>query len=284
MGATVTLMSESLYKRLPMSVRPNLHTVTQNIMTANSTALSVHRKPEFNVYIDQMTHYSEAIVAKLKIDGILGLDFMKAHHCLVDVGIEVLVVNGREKRLSTEGFLGCYRITAVKTVSIPPRSEVIVPGKICVAEGSTLPTRESIVEPLYNKSRNECALTARTVVSPRETVPVRLMNTEEDVKIVHSGTVIGQLSEVDKVEASSPKGRSRLPNVLRADLAELLKKSEENFTLLQKEKARYFLLKYTSLFAEKNLDLGRTDVVKHRINTGDSRPIKHQPRIPTQKR
>lgn len=99
MGATVTLVSESLYKRLPMSVRPNLHTVTQNIMTANSTALSVHRKPEFNVYIDQMTHYSEAIVAKLKIDGILGLDFMKAHHCLVDVGIEVLVVNGREKRL-----------------------------------------------------------------------------------------------------------------------------------------------------------------------------------------
>lgn len=34
MGATVTLVSESLYKRLPMSVRPNLHTVTQNIMTA----------------------------------------------------------------------------------------------------------------------------------------------------------------------------------------------------------------------------------------------------------
>lgn len=231
-----------------------------------------------------MTHYSEAIVAKLKIDGILGLDFMKAHHCLVDVGKEVLVVNGREKRLSTEGFLGCYRITAVKTVSIPPRSEVIVPGKICVAEGSTLPTRESIVEPLYNKSRNECALTARTVVSPRETVPVRLMNTEEDVKIVHSGTITGQLSEVDQVEASSPEVKSRYTNLLRVDLAELLQKTEGNLTLQQKEKATGFLLKYSSLFAENILDLDRPDVVKHNIDTGDSRPIKQQPRIPTQKR
>ena len=32
------------------------------------------------------------------------------------------------------------------------------------------------------------------------------------------------------------------------------------------------------MFAEHNLDLGRTDVVKHQINTGDSRPIKQQPR------
>ena len=149
-GATVTLVSESLYKKLPMSVRPNLHEVTQTIMTANSTALSVHGKAEFNVCIDQMTYYSEAIVAKLKIDGILGLDFMKAHQCSVDIGNEVLVVNGREKRLSIEGFLGCYRITASKTVSIPPRSEMIVPGKVCVPEGSTLPVGESIIEPLYN--------------------------------------------------------------------------------------------------------------------------------------
>jgi hypothetical protein len=145
-GATVTLVSESLYKRLPMSVRPNLHMITQTIMTANSTELSVNGKAEFNVCIDQMTYYSEAVVAKLKIDGILVLDFMKAHKCSIDINNEVLVVNGREKRLSIEGFLGYFRITAAETVSIPPRSEVIVPGKVCVPEGSFLPTCESIVE------------------------------------------------------------------------------------------------------------------------------------------
>ena len=118
-----------------MCVRTNLHVVTQTIMTPNSTALAVHGKAEFNLCIDQMTYYSEAIISKLKIDGIMDLDFMKAHQCSVDIGNEILVVNDREKRLSTEGFLGCYCITASKTVSIPPRSEIIVLGKECVPEG-----------------------------------------------------------------------------------------------------------------------------------------------------
>ena len=198
---------------------------------------------------------------------------MKAHRCSVDIGNEVLVVNGREKRLSTEGFLGCYRMRASKTVSIPPRSEMIVPGKVCVPEGFTLPVGESIIEPLYNKCRNECALTARTIVSPNKNVPVRLMNTEEDAKVVHSGTVIGQLSEVAQVVVSLPQEKPSC-----ADLSELLQKIEENLSSLQREKAGDLLMKYASLFAEHNLDLGRTDVVKHQINTGDSRPIKQQPR------
>jgi hypothetical protein len=66
------------------------------------------------------------------------------------------------------------------------------------------------------------------------------MNTEEDVKIVHSGTVIGQLSEVDRIETSSPDERSQCTNELRADLAELLQKSEKNLTPLQKKKAKDF--------------------------------------------
>lgn len=32
------------------------------------------------------------------------------------------------------------------------------------------------------------------------------------------------------------------------------------------------------MFAENNFDLGRTGVVKHHINTGNSRPIKQHPR------
>ena len=75
---------------------------------------------------------------------------MKAHRCSVDIGNEVLVVNGREKRLSIEGFLGCYRITASKTVIKPPRSEIIVLCKVCAPGGSTLLVGESTIGPLYN--------------------------------------------------------------------------------------------------------------------------------------
>ena len=38
------------------------------------------------------------------------------------------------------------------------------------------------------------------------------------------------------------------------------------------------LLKYATLFAGSGDGLGRTDVVKHSIKTGDARPIKQPPR------
>ena len=95
-------------------------------------------------------YYSEASVPKLKIDGNFGLDFMKAHQRSVDIGNDVLVVNGREKRLSIEGFLGCYLITASKTVIKPPRSEIILSVRVCVPEGSTLLVGESTIGPLYS--------------------------------------------------------------------------------------------------------------------------------------
>lgn len=38
------------------------------------------------------------------------------------------------------------------------------------------------------------------------------------------------------------------------------------------------------MFADNDFDLDRTGVVNHNINTGDSRPIKHQKRVPDERR
>ncbi|XP_062568864.1 uncharacterized protein LOC134230979 [Saccostrea cucullata] len=178
--------------------------------------------------------------------------------------------------MTIEGSLGCFRITAGKTVSIPPRSEIIVPGKVCVPEGSNLPYCESIIEPVDKYNKQQSTLTARTVVNPQETVPVRLMNIEQESKVVHSGTVIGQLAEIDTVKDSLVNKESATTNVLRKDLSDLLHKSKDNMTPTQFQRAEGFLLKYTNLFAENSL--GGTGKVKHQIDTGDSRPIKQRPR------
>ena len=215
--------------------------------------------------------------SKAKESGILGLDLMKAYQCSVDIGNEILVVNGREKRLSIEGFIGCYSITVSKTVSKPPRSEIIVPGKVFVPEGSTLLVDEITIGPLYNKCINKCALTAKTIVSPSETAPVQLTNTKEDAKIVHSGTIIGQLSEVAQVDVSLPQEKLSGTNVLRTDCTVAEDRAESIITADAKGKGFFFEVRF--LFAKHNLDLARTYVVKQQINKGDSRSIKQQPRM-----
>ncbi|XP_048770263.2 uncharacterized protein LOC125676442 [Ostrea edulis] len=121
------------------------------------------------------------------------------------------------------------------------------------------------------------ALTARTIVCPRETVPVRLMNVSEESKVLHTGTVVGQLTEIGEVQKKAMYDDILPPKELRKDLADLLRKSKSGLTSEQRQKAKEFLFKYASLFAENNFDFGRTGIVKHHIETGDNRPIKQQP-------
>jgi hypothetical protein len=277
-GATVTLVSTRLYNKLSETVRPNLHTVKQTIMSANGTPLSVRGKSEFNFTIDKKTYHNDAVVTYIKVDGILGLDFLKTNNCTIDMSNDVLSINGKDIRMSIEGSLGCFRVTDVDTVSIPPRSEVIIQEKVCVPDGINLPKVDSIVEPNCKETINKSTLTAREMVHPRETVPVRLMNVSEEAKVLHTGTVVGQLTEIREVQKESLYYDTLASKGLRKDLADLLSKSESELTPEQRQKAKEFLIKYTHLFAENNFDFGRTEIVKHYIKTDDSRPIKQQPR------
>jgi hypothetical protein len=163
-------------------------------------------------------------------------------------------------------------------VSIPPRSEVIIQGKVCLPDGLDPPKCDGIVEPICKEIINKSTLTARAMVRPRENVPVRLMNVSEEAKVLHTGTVVGQLTDIGQVQQESLNDDILASKGLHKDLADLLSKSESELTPEQRQKANQFLIKYTHLFAKNNFDFGRTGIVKHYIETGDSRPIKQHPR------
>ncbi|CAC5368540.1 unnamed protein product [Mytilus coruscus] len=76
-GATVTLVSHALFYRIQKKERPDLEPITQVIISANGTELSIAGKGMFCIEIGQDKFIVEALVADISIDGILGLDFMK---------------------------------------------------------------------------------------------------------------------------------------------------------------------------------------------------------------
>lgn len=100
-----------------------------------------------------------------------------------------------------EGKFGCFRVVAKETVSIPPRSELIVPGMVCTLDDRKLQS-EGIVESKERDDTNR-PLTARTYVRPLENiVPVRLLNVNSEPKVVYKNTEIGQFQETDTVSSS----------------------------------------------------------------------------------
>lgn len=64
-----------------------------------------------------------------------------------------------------------------------------------------------------------------------------------------------------------------IPLVVR----DLLGKAKPSLTRKQQTHAMELLLRYTALFASSDKDLGKVDVVKHSINTGNRPPIKQRP-------
>lgn len=91
---------------------------------------------------------------------------------------------------------------AKETVSIPLRSDLIIPAKVCTLDERQFQS-QGIVE---SKEREETngPLTGRTFVRPLENiVPVRLLNVCPEPEVVYKNYPIGQFQETDAVSSSN---------------------------------------------------------------------------------
>ena len=61
-------------------------------------------------------------------------------------------------------------------------------------------------------------------------------------------------------------------------MRELYEKSILGLDITQKEMLYNLLYEFSGLFSQGSHDLGRTDLVKHRINTGTAAPVRQPPR------
>lgn len=278
-GATLSIISNRVYSELSGANKPSIFASDQIIESANGGALIHYGKGCFDIKIGNKLCQTEATVADVKADGILGLDFLRAHECVIDVVAEKLIIGDSEINLIFHGTFGCFRVVSSETISIPPASEVIVRGKVCVTGKGRLCDFEGVVEPTEKNSKNDGPLIARTLVKSSEFVPVRLMNTKQDVHVIYQGTTIGELNRIDSVcKQTSNKDSTKEPVKFRKDIQDVYEKASENLDDKQCDELKELLKKYESLFAESDKDLGKTSLVKHKIETGNAQPHKEPPR------
>ena len=96
-----------------------------------------------------------------------------------------------------------------------------------------------------------------------------------------SDTLLGKLNPVAWVAGitqrrSSSSDTSKLPQ----ELQELLNRSSYDLSSGEVKELRKFLHEFKDCFAVRGQSLGRTSLVQHRINTGDTTPIRQPPRRP----
>ncbi|VDI38821.1 Hypothetical predicted protein [Mytilus galloprovincialis] len=161
-GATVSLVSDTLFEKLKSRDRPSVRQVTQEIIAANGESLKIIGKALFSLKLGSFHTVIEGVIAGLSVEGILGLDFLQTNGCKVDLGNKVMERDNQHIPLLLQGKLGVYRVAVKDKVSIAPRSEVVIQGEVLNYDSAVQVT--GIIEPSEEFLDRGKALVGKSVV------------------------------------------------------------------------------------------------------------------------
>ncbi len=123
-AAMVTLLSETLYSKLPKSKHKHEQVVLKGL-----AEVPVHGKivPNMNIRLGNRNYKWNVCVAPMSDNIILGIDFLQAYAGLVDFGRNVVAIDGqilpaKLKVSTTDEQIHISRVHVTKKVVIPPQT------------------------------------------------------------------------------------------------------------------------------------------------------------------
>ncbi len=313
-GAAVTVISVTLWERIPINQRPQLimPDETVKLEAANNELITVKGTAMFCINIGDQIFEWEAYIADIGDDGILGFDFLYFYDCNLSAR-RGLTIAGKEVKCNIKGIPQINKVSLYQNVTIPAYSECIVQGKINELTSSF--ENMAMFEPIEfqddDVDRYDGLIFGRTLVNVNgcQDFPVRVINmTEGDIEL-YADMNIGYMHEVETVEQFEKRENSDIDQVCRTysicklhgvtqnqhangdgesetsrrehwckDLQELYDRSVHGRDTDQADIIEELLHKHENTFAKSPDDLGRTNIIQHTIDTGDASPIRQPPR------
>ena len=269
-GSTISVLHKSVLDTLPQVKLFPTSTKAKTIAQEDLPILGRVNVP-FQV-ADQKHVISLYVSESVDVPCLLGLDFLHAVPCVIDLPRKKLNLTPRESvRSVSVDVTSVGKVKLGRDFSVAPGAEILVPGyaHTCTYRGSAL------MEPTLDIPGIEVV---RCLVSVSDTaVPVVLRNVTSDHITVPKHTDVADL-EVSFVEAplSDPiadaQSDSSASNVKLEDLVDL---SDTDLTEPQRDALFAVLRKHDHMF---DGHIGHTDLVTHRIDTGDHPPVRQSPR------
>ncbi|GFW36907.1 retrovirus-related Pol polyprotein from transposon 17.6 [Trichonephila clavipes] len=272
-GGVGKLINDHLVgRRLPDFGKPHIPVcqISTKSTDRDGEKIDIHGKLKVKIQFGDTTYQHAVYVADIADPFILGLDFLKEHGFTLDfnknelrsIHEEVTIFKIKHRTESIR------QVTANENITIPPRTEIIVPGYI----GNDVSFNSGLIGTAENKANG--LLIASTLVDlSRKTIPVRICNVTEKSRVFQKGEVLATCSPVTCVCKSSSLLLSNSPQQLTPDLLENAELSPE-----QKSSAERLFQEFEDVFSRNSSDIGHTTVTQHRIDTADHPPIKQHPR------
>ena len=284
-GAQVSMVSKTIYDSLATNYCPKLKKCELPINAANGGQITTYGEATFSLGIARCIFSADIIVADMGgLAGVLGMDFLSNHdavlHCktgALEIGGKLVSCHGR--RPDEGGQVSLLQTTTLK------------PGHVCfvdvaVEQWGKTSHMYNVVEPIAEVCNMEGILVPRSVINRScGSITLELTNVSGSVRTLQKGLVLGLLDPVETVHDDTRKTDHLLtcsvdllqdqvlPEHLRAMVDEAVDLNDS-----QKQVVSNLLLEFEHCFEGGKYGLGQTDMVTHKIDTGDHQPIKVPPR------
>lgn len=272
-GASVSIVKPGVISGLVGTDDVAKPTRTTVLRTASGARVPVLGMRTLKLVVGSFSTDHVCYIAEIADACILGMDFLRRHNCDLDLRANVLKVGQEEVVLrDADDALSSCALVLPEEVAVPPYTEMLIP----VAE-SGLSSRPYLVEPVEELEWQKGVKVARVVASGA-ICPLRVMNLNNRLVKLRSGTHVANCeplaSIVRRIAPGSPRRSGSLPGCLQ----ELLRRSSAELAPGEVTEVRRLLEEFADVFALHPGDVGRTHLVKHRIDVGTARPIKQPPR------
>ena len=280
-GSTDTLICSTVYYQIPKEQRPVLETNDVQVRQVDGSPLAVLGTAWVDVQIGKTKHPVKAIFTEMKCSGILGMDFLLPTGGYLDFQTQEWRVNGERIRCTSsagEPFVG--RVVVAESTVIPPGHEAVVPGTVARKQEEL--AGPALIEPIEgggDLAHKGLVLARSLVEAANKVVPLRVFNPGKEKRVARRGTTVGTISTLDQgaIQEETVQSRGAVQG-LPEHLHDLYKRSAVNLDREHHCELEKCLEDFQDVFSKGDHDIGRTDVVRHQIKTGDAKPIKERPR------
>ena len=290
-GASVSLLSTDIWHRVSANKHMELKEWggCNRLVGVNGSPLHVQGIVLVHLSLSKNVVFENKflVVEGMTVEAILGLDFLETFKCMIDSGerkisfpkeklvLPLLDVN--QKVSKTVGLVLQRKLT------IPAESEAEVMVEVSSGGVGDTPVVGTWLVERGQTGRCD-VLVARAVVCPTgSTVPLRVFNPHKEAVRLGKGLKIAQMEPLDKDPPITSDAHlltiSAVTEVSPSEHKVLWDIVSNSTHLSNSEKELLFvlLMEYADVFSFHS-DLGRTDLTKHHIDTGDSQPIHQLPR------
>ncbi|KAL5494037.1 hypothetical protein EMCRGX_G015306 [Ephydatia muelleri] len=253
---------------------------------ANGLPLNVMGQVDLDICVGNFrTVHTFIVVRDLTFECILGADFLKVNKAVMDfrnntlhLGNSTIKIPSSDVSVSSDDAHS-ISVHALEDMDIPGRSVRLVIATLQKGScGSTEWISEGLIEPATVLPKHLCVARSLGRVLSEGSILVQVMNVSPTAVKVYKGIQLGQfvpqrnLILMESNVATVGSGNRREVTTFNLDSTEI--------TDSEKHELRNLLRKFDDLFVSENGALGRTKVVKHRINTSGSpirQPLRRQP-------